>query len=131
MAYVKMLDSGPLCPYSMSGPPGHPNIAQHRRATEIANVVYEEFADRRDADSELSAEDQKLHDERLMHAYVEELGIHVANPHEIDWMRLYRESASPMSGPGFGGPQIGYFVEAWWFQCLCCGFVLPAQGIQR
>jgi hypothetical protein len=118
MTYMQLLggESGPLCPYMIQVvPPADPRGQAHRRATALVNKVYDEFHDRRDADGEMSAEDEKLYDERVL-----------ASPYDIDRMSLFHESATPAEHM-----RTGDWVEAWWFQCRCCGFVLPAARQSR
>lgn len=114
--------NGPLCPYVGAGHPGEPHAERHRAAVTIENDVYEAFDGLRDADGELSAEDEARYTQEILERLERELGFTGSSYWDFARMRLYSATATPMSRVA----QRGY-VEAWWFQCQGCGFVLPAS----
>lgn len=91
---------GPMCPNGME--PIHP---AHALRVRITDAFYN--AAEKDADGEMPPE--------LEAAYTAA----TYGPGTGDRMRLYMESAAPANGPR-------RVVEAWWFQCVLCGLVLPA-----
>lgn len=94
--------SGPLCPQGI--PPVHPAHQQH---VDTLDAFYE--AAERDASGDMTPP--------LDTAY------QAANTR--DRMNLYVSG----SGGTYNGRAVS--VEAWYFRCRTCGFVLPAQVNQR
>lgn len=127
MTYIEIGsgESGPLCPYSRSGIMADEHVVFHREAVRLSDLIWEEYADRRDSDGEMSAEDEKEESQRICDSYAENLGVRVGSQWDIDRMFLYHETIVPsVLGRGY---KHGRYISAWWFQCQGCGFILPAQ----
>lgn len=103
--YIETQDGGPLCPYG-----GAPAINDaHRLRTQILDAAYDA------ADKDENSE--------FVDPAVET--VYSAMAWGPERMGLYRASTLAANG----GQAVG--VEALWFQCPVCGFVLPAQIIPR
>jgi hypothetical protein len=98
----------PLCPNS-GGSPTHP---AHELRVRLVDIAY--------AASELNADGEFADDA------VARINEAVAYGAVDDRMHLY---VTEMTGT-YGGP-LGTTVVAWFFRCGICGFVLPAQQVQR
>lgn len=98
---------GPLCPASMP-----PVSAAHALLRQIQNVAYQ--ATEYDGDGEpVSPEAGAVVD-----------AVHYGNETDSR-MRLYRDAVSAL-----GGRRGMVAVEALYFRCPLCGFVLPANRVQ-
>ena len=110
--YIEQDDSGPLCPQSIR----FPGNKLHELAVNFANVAYDKVS--KDADGEVDETD-------AVYNAVTEL--------ERDRMQLHR--ISTMIRPGGRGWEYSRgnplsYIEAWYFVCPTCGFILPANMIR-
>lgn len=103
--YIETQD-GPLCPYN-----GAPAINDaHRLRNQILDTAY---------DAAEKSEDSEFVDPSVDKVY----NAMAYGSRAGDRMNLYRVSALAPNG----GRAVA--VEALWFQCPVCGFVLPAQQV--
>jgi hypothetical protein len=99
-------DERPLCPNI--GWPGNP---AHELRTRVLNAFYN--AAEKDAEGEMTGTAEAAYSEAAYGSGTDER------------MHLYREGVAAL----YGGSYVT--VEAWWFKCPICGFVLPANRIER
>jgi hypothetical protein len=102
--------NGPLCPMAYG-----PNMAQqHATMDHVSNVVFHTMQPMVDQDTGEAAPD------------VEKVANAARYGYSPEWlgMRLYRAETSLAQMIGNSMP----VIEAWFFQCQVCGFVLPATA---
>lgn len=100
--------SGPLCPMSYG-----PNMAQqHATMTHVSNCVFHAMKPMVNEESGEAPPDVETVSLAAQYGY---------DPSHAG-MRLYRAEAS-LAQVVMGGMPV---IEAWYFQCEVCGFVLPA-----
>jgi hypothetical protein len=126
MAYVQLSsgENGILCPHSGG------KSERHRRLVEIVDEVYDNLAAHRDAEGEwVSPEWETNYNEQIINLVKAEFpDLFISEHRQLEYMRLYHESASPW--PGSHSIGRGGWVESWWWQCQGCHFVLPATRVQ-
>lgn len=109
LLYIEQADDGPLCPNT-----GDP---RHLLAVKMLDAMYEVMD--RDPETSESPPDQ----DRLYSA---------AAKAASSWMHLYLATSTPsVMGQGKSHALAGTHVEAWYFRCPTCEFMIPAQGIRR
>lgn len=117
MTYIEQDNPSVLCPLLTSHP-------RHVEWVRVQNGVYR--ATPRDADGEIIQDEQYR---RNLNAAAHEMDIHSNTP---DYMSLYHGTATARRG-GAGSSKLSprAYVDAWWFRCPVCHFVLPATAVQR
>jgi hypothetical protein len=107
MSYVETLGSDrPLCPNDISFPLNQFHAERNRLLDEFYNAA------EKDAEGEFTS--PEVNEAYGTAAY--------GKDRRGKGMLLYRTSVTPMHQAALFGT-----VEAWWFRCQICGFVLPAQ----
>jgi hypothetical protein len=105
MTFIEQLDPSTLCPQMFN--------ARHEQWIQIQNAIYEMAP----KDEDLNILDYPTYQARQKLAATE-MGI-LGN--DTDYMNLYRATATPL--PNYSQD----YIEAWYFKCPVCGFVLPAN----
>lgn len=131
MTYINQSDNGPLCPYVARSAGGEGYHEVHRKAVTIANEIYYTLREHRDDEGEWEDGYEEIYEQRVMNAYRDQLSpINVRQHYDFDRMSLYAHQVPARPGPGIGIGS-GDTIEAWYFQCNGCGFVLPAVRNKR
>lgn len=113
MTYIEQQQPGVLCPQD-------PTSERHREWVRVQNAIYSMAA--RDVEGEVI--DEEDYRAKIKEAALE-MGIHSETP---DYMNLYRATALTSHRAQASRNK---WVQAWFFKCPVCHFVLPAQDGQR
>lgn len=114
MTYIEQQQPSVLCPQEPTG-------ERHREWVSIQNTIYARY-EQRDSDGEPLDEEGYSEEVRLAG---EDMGIYSPTP---SYMNLYHVATLTTHA---ALERQNEWVEAWFFKCPVCNFVLPAQAVKR